>query len=245
MKKITKFIVFAILFPALIISTALLAYLHFFAANDKNLSGEWTASLDMTDQTAVTALGWLQDIEAVSVSMQDMESTMQGLNIEVQLTFEQAAWSGGTFQCSVLPESYDACNQAAYEAFALVFRELLAERLRMAGYAGSTDEEAVEALVTETFGMPTVSYLMTCGPRLLPSMEELQLQYDGSGTYQATGDILTRQFDDGGSVITKTEHYIRKDVSLILMGESDADPQGQLADDYPVIYTLQQSSGQE
>lgn len=245
MKKITKFIVFAILFPALIISTALLAYLHFFAANDKNLSGEWTASLDMTDQAEVTALGWLQDIEAVSVSMQDMENTMQGLNIEVQLTFEQADRSGGTFQCSVLPESYDACNQAAYEAFSLVFRELLAERLRMAGYAGSTDEEAVEALVTETFGMPTVSYLMTCGPRLLPSMEELQLQYDGSGTYQATGDILTRQFDDGGAVITKTEHYIRKDVSLILMGESDAAPQGQLADDYPVIYTLQQSSGQE
>lgn len=232
MRKIMKFIVSAILFPALIVSTALLVYLHFFADSDRNLSGEWTASLDMTDQAAVTALGWLQDIEAVSVSMQDMENAMQGLGIEVRLTFEQTARSGGTFRCRVLPESYDACSQAAYEAFASAFRELVAERLRMAGYAGSTDEEAVETLVTETFGMSTVSYLMTCGPQLLPSMEELQSQYDGSGTYQAAGDILTRQFDDGGAVLTRAERYIRKDASLILMGERD---------DSPVLYTLQQT----
>ena len=62
MRKIMKFIVSAILFPALIVSTALLVYLHFFADSDRNLSGEWTASLDMTDQAAVTALGWRQDI---------------------------------------------------------------------------------------------------------------------------------------------------------------------------------------
>lgn len=235
MRKIMKFITFAILFPALIISTALLTYLHFFAAGDKNLSGGWTARLDMTDQAAVTALDWLQDIEAVSVSLQDMETYMQGLDIEIQLTFDQSA---GTFQCSVLPESYDACSQAAYEAFASAFRKLLAERLYMAGYAGGTDEEAVEALVAGTFGMSTVSYLRSCTPRLLPSLEELQAQYDGSGTFQTTGDVLTRQFDGGGELMTKAERYIRKDDCLILLGESDADSQGQ-SDNSPVIYKRQ------
>lgn len=44
MRKIMKFIVSAILFPALIVSTALLVYLHFFADSDRNLSGEWTAA---------------------------------------------------------------------------------------------------------------------------------------------------------------------------------------------------------
>lgn len=230
MRKGLKNIILTILFLCLITSTALLTYLQFFASNDKNLSGNWTAKLDMTKQSAVTALDWLQDIEAVSISLEDMESYMQGLTIEVNLTFEQTANSAGTFHCNILPESYDACNQAAYEAFAAAFQDLLIERLRMAGYTGSTDEESMEALVTETFGMPTVSYLMSCGPKLLPPLEDLQTQYDGSGTYQTEGNILTRQFDDGWQVITKTECYIRKDASLILYEESDLDS---------TIYTLQ------
>ena len=158
MRKTIKSAVFTLLFLTLCASTALLTYLHFFASDDKELSGEWTANIDMTKQAAVTALSWLQDIEAVSVSLEDMESYMQGLTIQVNLTMEQTGRSAGIFQCNVSQESYDACRQAAYEAFAAEFQELLAERLRMAGYTGSTDEEAVEELVIETFGMSTVSY---------------------------------------------------------------------------------------
>ncbi len=116
---------------------------------------------------------------------------MQDLTIQVNLTLEQTVRSEGTFQCYVLPESYDACNQAAYEAFAMAFQELLTERLRMAGYTGGTDREALEALVTETFGMSTVSYLMSNGPALLPALEDLQVQYDGRGTYETAEGILT------------------------------------------------------
>lgn len=231
MRKGLKFILFAILFPALIVSTAILAYLQFFASNDRNLSGQWIAKLDMSNQAAVTALDWLQEIEAVSVPMQDLQTNMQGVAVEMNLTLEQTAHSEGTFQCSILPESYDACSQAAYEAFATAFRELLTQRLHMAGYTGSTDEQAVEALVTESFGMPTVSYLKICAPDLLPSLEELQAQYNGSGTYQTANGILTRQFDDETSRVQE-ESYIRKDSTLILSED--------FSDHSSVIYTLQQ-----
>lgn len=236
MRKIIKIIVFGVLFPALLISTVVLAYLYFFASGDRNLSGQWTAKLDMTDQAVVTALDWLQDIEAVSVSMEEIRPYMQELTIDVHLTLEQTARTKGTFQCNVLQESYDACNQAAYEAFASAFRELLSDRLHMAGYAGSTDAETVEALVTETFGMSTVSYLMTCGPSLLPSLKELQAQYDGSGTYQTANGILTRQFDDGEMGRTQKENYIRKDSTLILSED--------FSDRYAVIYTLQETKNE-
>jgi len=238
MRKTMKKAVYILLLLIMSISTVILAYLHFFAANDNDLSGEWTADLDMTGRAAVTALNWLQDIEAVSVSLEDMESCMQGLTIQVNLTLEQTARSEGTFHSSVLTESYDACNQAAYEAFAMAFRELLAERLRMAGYTGGTDEEAVEALVTENFGMSTVSYLMSFGPALLPPLEELQAQYDGSGAYETAEGILTRQFDTGGSAATKTECYIRKDSKLILSEETGSVSYGFFSGHYPLIYTL-------
>ena len=69
MRKTVKKVIFTLLLLTLSASTAFLAYLHFFASNDKDVSGEWTASLDMTEQAAVAALCWLQDVEAVSVSM--------------------------------------------------------------------------------------------------------------------------------------------------------------------------------
>lgn len=240
MKKIVKNAVLILLLLTLSASTALLTYLHFFASDDKELSGEWTADLDMTEQAAVAALSWLQDIEAVSISLEEMESYMQGLTVQVNMTFEQTDRSEGIFHCNVSPESYEACNQAAYEAFAMAFQELLAERLHMAGYTGSIDKESVEALAAETFGMPTVSYLMSYGPALLPPLEDLKTEYDGSGTYETAKDILTRQFEAGGFVTTKTEYYIRKGSNLILSGEIGSADSDSFSDDHLMIYTLKQ-----
>ncbi len=244
MKKAIKTAVFTLLFLTLSVSTAYLAYLHFFSSDEKGLSGEWTANLDMTEQAAVTALIWLQDIEAVSISPEDMESYMQDLTIQINLTLEQTDHGEGTFHSSVLPESYDSCNQAAYEAFAMAFQDLLAQRLRMAGYTDSTDRETIEALVEETFGMSTVSYLMSCGPELLPPLEDLQIQYDGRGTYEAIDGILTRQFDASWPVATRAERYIREDSSLILSEANGSAEPGLFLDYYPMLYTLKQPSNQ-
>lgn len=241
MRKVVKNVILVLLiltFLTLSFSTVLLSYLYFFASDDKPLSGEWIAELDMTEHAVFTALGWLQEIEAVSISQEEMETYMQNLTIQINLTLEQTAQAGGTFQCSVVPESYDSCSQAAYEAFARAFQELLARRLLMAGYLGSTDEDAIEALVTETFGMSTVSYLMSCAPALLPSLEELQAQYEGNGTYETAENILTWQFGNDGDGMTRAEYYIKNDIHLILTEE--VIPGGDDLQDeyYPVIYTL-------
>lgn len=241
MKKTITTTLLTILLLTLTASTALLAYLHFFASDNQDLSGTWTADLDMTNQAAASAFGWLQDIEGVSVSLEDMESYIPELTIRVELSFAQDGDSAGTFACNVSPESYASCNQAAYEALAAAFRELLAERLHMAGYTGGTDEETLEALVTETFGMATEEYLAACGPKLLPSLEELQSQYEGNGTYETAEDILTRRFEEDGAVITKTEIYLRRDDSLILLEAGEADSQAFSSGEYPMVYTLRQS----
>ncbi len=240
MGKTIKNVVFILLLLTLSTSTAFLAYIHFFASEGQELSGAWRTELDMSERAAFTALSWLQEAEAVSVSLEEMEAYMDELTIEVNMTFEQTGHDGGTFRCNVVQESYDACRQRAYEGFAAAFRELLVKRLQMAGYTGGTDEEALEALVTETFGMSTVSYLMSCAPALLPSLEELQALYDGSGTYEAAEGILTRQFDAGGAVNAKAESYIRQDSNLILSGEVGTVPAEHSSDGYPVLYTLVQ-----
>ncbi len=241
MRKIVRYILCTLLFLTLSVLTAFLIYLHFFRQGDRNLTGEWTAGLDMTKQASVTAFIWLQDIEGVSASLEEVESRMGDLTVEVNMKLEQTDQSGGTFYCNIEAGSYEACEQAAYEAFAAAFRELLGERLRMAGYAKEADGEAVEALVQETFGMSTVSYLRSCAPALLPSLEELQAAYDGGGTYETAEGLLIRQFDEGGGGITRTEHYIRKDDRLILSGEAAEDGSDVISEYDPLIYTLRQS----
>lgn len=244
MRKKIKIAVVVLLILTLSASTAFLTYLHFFASGDQDLSGEWIANLDMTEQAAVTALNWLNDIEAVSISLEEMEIYMKDLTIQVNLTLEQTARSEGNFRCDVLPESYDACNQAAYEAFAKAFQALLTERLVMAGYTGATDHETLEALVTETFGMSTIDYLMSCGPALLPPLEELQAMYDGSGVYETAEGVLTRQFDAGFPVSTMVERYLYKDADLILFAENGSVPGGLFSEHYPMVYTLKQPQDQ-
>ncbi|MCI9071926.1 MAG: hypothetical protein HFH80_03820 [Lachnospiraceae bacterium] len=238
MGKMIKNTIFTLLFLTLSVSTAVLAYLHFSAPDYEDPSGEWVASLNMAEQAAVVAYSWLQDIEAVSVSLEEMESCMQGLTIQVNLTLEPTARSEGTFRCIVLPESYDACQQAAYEALARAFQKLLAERLRMAGYTGSMEQEALEALATESFGMPTVSYLMSCGPALLPPLEDLQIQYDGSGVYEATGGVLVRYFERDSAATAREQHYIREDSRLILFEETGSSTSGLISNHFPMVYKL-------
>ena len=237
MRKTAKTVVLVLLFLTLCALLAFLVYLHFFSTRDKDISGQWTTEADMTGEAAAEAYIWLRDMEAVSVSMEEVESRMEGLTVQVSLELEQTDRSEGTFRCYVVPGSYEDCSRAAYEAFAALFRELTAKRLRMAGYTGAVDADAVEALVTETFGMSTVSYLMSCGPALMPPLEELQGRYDGDGAYVTDTGILTRQFKAGDAVATKSESYIRKDSELILTKDIGADD----SEGYPIVYVLRQT----
>ena len=244
MRRAAKNTVFTLLLLFLCAATALFAYLYFFQPGERDLSGEWDAELDMGSRAAVMALDWLQDIEGVSVSREEVEARMQNLTVQVNLVFQETGRFEGVFYGSVPPESYEACRQAAYEAFAAEFLALLAERLRMAGYGDGMDREKLEALVTETFGMSTLEYLMSRGPALLPSLEELQGRYEGSGVYEARDGILTRQFETGGAGAVKTENYIRKEGSLILSGEAEEDGSGYFGEQYPVLYTLQDNEAE-
>ncbi len=245
MGKTIKKVICTLLFLTLCTSTVLLAYLHFFAPDEENLSGAWITQMDMKAQAAVTALDWLQDIEAISLSLEEMEAYLPDLSIQVHLTLEQTAPFAGTFHSSILPESYVACRQAAYEALAMAFLDLLAKRLHMAGFPDATDRGTLEALVQETFGMSTFSYLTTYGPALLPTLEEFQARYDGSGTYQSADGILTWRFDSPGNALSEiSECYIRKGNYLVLTQKSGPASQGHIPGTYPVVYTLQSQETQ-
>lgn len=89
MGKAIKSIIFTLLFLSLSAAIAFLAYLYFYRPGDRDLSGEWATELSMTQYAAAQAYGWLQDIEAVSISQEDVEDCMPELTVQVNLAFEQ------------------------------------------------------------------------------------------------------------------------------------------------------------
>ena len=119
MRKTVKNVICILLILSLALSTALLAYLHFFAPGSRDLTGEWTGQLDMTKQAAARAYGWLQDIDAVSITLEEMEERMRDLTIQVSLTIEETARSRGNFRCSVSPESYEIGRASCRERVCL------------------------------------------------------------------------------------------------------------------------------
>ena len=121
MRKFFRSVLFTLVLLSLCALNAFLIYLYFFGSKEQDLSGEWTADLDMSEQAAVTAYIWLQDIEGVSVSPEEVESRIPELTVEVNMKLEQTGQAEGTFQCMINQDSYDACDQAAYEAFAAAF----------------------------------------------------------------------------------------------------------------------------
>lgn len=64
MRKYVKYSMIILLLLSVGIAAACVVYLFLFAPGDSDLSGEWTAELEMTGQAAATAYGWLKDMEA-------------------------------------------------------------------------------------------------------------------------------------------------------------------------------------
>lgn len=53
MRRAVKNTIYTLLLLTLSVSTAFLIYLRFLESRDKDLSGEWTADLNMTDRKSV------------------------------------------------------------------------------------------------------------------------------------------------------------------------------------------------
>ena len=88
-------------------------------------------------------------------------------------------------------ESYNAAKQQAYTALENAFEDLLLIRAQTAGKDMATREEAAQS-IEDTIGMTCLEYLANYGPELLPPLEEIQGQYNGSGSWKAENGVLLR-----------------------------------------------------
>ena len=176
--------------------------LRLYKRSDPNLSGRWQMELDVTDQACMRANAWLH--EAGHGSEVDVGNYMPELHILVELALrEDGSWSRQLDEASL-----SAARQKAEAALHDALRELVRLRIADAGRPLETDT-ALDARLADAAGMPVERYLSEYGPALLPSAEELQARYNGSGGFQIEGVHI--HFDGQDSA-----RYLADDALLVL-----------------------------
>ncbi len=145
--------------------------------------GNWQMRLDMTELVRMQADAWLHEAELGS--QVDVGNRLPQIQIAVSLKLDP----DGNWSRQVDAGSYEAAQKSARQALASSLRELVILRAAAAGRSVRNPKQA-EALIADVIGMSGEQYLADYGPKLLPALEELQARYDGSGTWQITGQNL-------------------------------------------------------
>jgi len=139
--------------------------------------GSWHRQIDLREHAVGEARLWLGG--ARLGEQVDAEAAFPAIPAELTLTLQK----DGTWQCHVERESYEAAEAAAAQGMAAALRELLRLRIEDTGRGGGT-EEYLEARIADAVGMSSLEYLREHGPKLLPTLEELENSFGGEGTYR-------------------------------------------------------------
>lgn len=146
----------------------------------EHLSGEWTRSVDVSDRIVANAENWLEDVEGVTVTVEDLKETFGSLTIEVVERYVSDDAGYMVCQREVSKESYDACSLKAYEGMKKAFEGIIYTRLLAAGISTDEIEMDIQELYEEVIGMSMEEYLYQYGPVLVPSYEELSKEFTGA-----------------------------------------------------------------
>ncbi len=211
-KTMKKFILYFCLFLILLslFAAGALVFVHHATDPSRRLPGNYQAQIDYTRNIVDKGNQYLQD--AFLGDQVSVEDYLDPICIDLHLTFSKE----GTYLLEVDASSYARAEETAYAALKQALYELIRLRQEAAGKSARSDEE-IQSVLEELLGMPADEYLQTYGPSLLPSYEELEAAYAGSGTYEATRDLLILE---GG----KTRHILTDASTLVLTdpaGEED------------------------
>ena len=152
---------------------------------ERKLPGGWHRTIDLAAEAGAAAKEWLMDAEGGRAI--DMKTYMGSVTVGVDLTLA----ADGSWTCTVDENSYRMAEQQAYTALEQALEDLLLARAQEAGQEMTGREEAAQS-IEDTIGMSCREYLRTYGPVLLPALEELRAEYEGSGDWKAESGVLLR-----------------------------------------------------
>lgn len=135
--------------------------------------------VSMTDEASARAYVWLNEIDDMPLSFDDVKECMGDFNLEIVLTPTEER---GTYVQSLADGSYEYVENQAKTGFEKAYRLVVISRLKDSGVEGECTDETVDELMSKTFGVTVAEYLDSCEVELIPSKEKLESMYSGEVT---------------------------------------------------------------
>ena len=165
-----------ILLIFLIIGMATAGVLLFLYGKTQMINGEWERKIDVTDTVRENIREYIS--EASLDEEINIDDYLNSIEIESRLTITKE----GSMKEGISYESYYDANEQAYDALEKIVIKLLESRIK-SNYIET--DKSMDELVNETVGTDLRQYLTAHGPKLMPTIEELEAIYGTDATYTA------------------------------------------------------------
>lgn len=130
--------------------------------------------VSMTEEASARAFVWLNKIDYMELSYEDVVSIMGQFNLEIIKTPTKEK---GVYTYALADNAYEYCQNQAQVGFERAYKQVIKNRIEKTGYEGEISDETVERLMLETFGMTVSDYLKQCDVKLLPAEDEINEKY--------------------------------------------------------------------
>ena len=150
------------------------------------LAGTWRRSIDLTEEFREAARAYLS--EARLGNTLDPSDYITELQVTLLLEFRE----DGTYSIKVDESSYGTAKKNAEDALEEAFTDLLSMRGKEMGKS-SVSKKEMEALFSRLTGKSFSEYLQENEIALIPTLDELEAQYNASGAFRKTGELLERE----------------------------------------------------
>ena len=132
--------------------------------------------VSMTEEVSARALVWLNEIDDINLSFDDVKECMGNLNIEIKYSPTETK---GIYTQEIVPGCYEQCESGAKAGLEKAYKLAVMNRLQLAGYSEPCTDETVENLMKSTFGLSVSEYISQCDISILPTEDELKAKYSG------------------------------------------------------------------
>lgn len=145
------------------------AYLQYRTLD--SIEGTHEEYVDITESVAAGAEEWLEDVEGVTVTVQDISECMGELKITVVTECTLDSYDNLTVTRQVDRTSYDECRDQAYAGVSEYYKNIIRQRLSAAGI--NAENADIDAITEEATGMDVEEFVEQSLPDLFPDYEAL------------------------------------------------------------------------
>ncbi len=159
--------------PVVLLSLALLTIIiavHVHAFQKRKSPEEGKQFVSVTEEITAKAYVWLEQIQDMKLSYPEVRDAVGDVEIQIQ----RVKKPDGEASVEVVVSSYEEAEESALDSLEELYRRVLTQRLKEAGYEGTCEQADLDRMMQEAYGVTISEYIEQCGISLLPTAEEVQ-----------------------------------------------------------------------